>query len=119
MQEGEGAAKPKPEAPIWLQRGSASASESWTSTALVRRKHGTHTRTDLLVKRQHGTRLNAMMPKRNSESFAELVEPKVLHKYLNQSRSSAGLPPLYTKVEQLISPRRGRTLRMTQSAATL
>jgi len=104
--------------PIWLERGTASAAETWTTTALVRRKHGTHTRTDLLAKHQHSTKLNAMMPLRHSETFAELVEPKALHMYLNRTRSEAGLPPLTSKVEHLLSPRRSRLLRSTKSTSS-
>ncbi len=125
---GTGTRRSPPE-PLWVQRGAASVAQTWSTTALVRRKHGQHTRTELLTKHQFATRINEKMPKRNSLTFAELVEPQVLHKFLNKSRSDAGLPPLHTRVEHLLPARRGassaslaslaRSTGGTSSAATL
>jgi len=95
--------------PIWLQRGSQSVMQRWSTSALVRRKAGQAASTRHLERLNHQSSVQAKMPKRNSLTFAELVEPKVLHKYLNRSRSDAGLPPLTTSVEHLLSPQRGQS----------
>jgi hypothetical protein len=88
--------------PIWEQRGASSVTQTWSTTALIRRKYGQSSCTMNKAKHQFSTDVNRMMPLRNSLTFANLVEPKVLQKFLNKSRSDAGLPPLNTNVEKLL-----------------
>ena len=88
--------------PIWEQRGASSVTQTWSTTALIRRKYGQSACTVNKAKQQFSTDVNHKMPLRNSLTFADLVEPKVLHKFLNKSRSDAGLPPLSTRVDHLL-----------------
>jgi len=101
--------------PLHISRGSKSAAATWTAAALVRRKQGTHARTENSMKQAFTTNLNSKLPRARSEyKFTEDVDPKVLNAYLNNSRRTLGLPLHESGVEHLVSSRR---LRRSETAA--
>jgi hypothetical protein len=86
--------------------GRASTALQWTSSALVRRRIAMSTSTAALMRRQHQSRLEALMPRPRGEHRAPMLSATMLHDYLNNTRQGIGKPPLNSSAEELIAATR-------------